>query len=280
MNEQLSSEERMAQLDELQSELRAYLPRLAAARRHYEEFKSETAEQELDACQRHAEGLQARFNEALDNWRHALGLTEEELEQLTNEDSDAPDYSGMTRSDLTQDKVSVTGNIDSALPSAIDKIRSIFPSAWLDEDENNGRTGEPYENGLGISLVRGVRPESEFSTIHRMRQSIRLADQFLCGDKNYDHFLGASLLPQLAQLGSKLDTLKYVKGPVAERLDRLWKGTSDDHDSAALELLVAAGCAEMGREVEFLEETSRKSPDLRSHDPFPLLGNRRGKLTP
>jgi hypothetical protein len=41
--------------------------------------------------------------------------------------------------------------------------------------------------------------------------------------------------------------------------------------NCSYELLVAAGCAERGRRIEFIEPTSDKSPDLRCHDPFPLV---------
>jgi hypothetical protein len=38
-----------------------------------------------------------------------------------------------------------------------------------------------------------------------------------------------------------------------------------------MELLTAGRCAEYGRDVEFIAATSSKSPDLRCHQPFPLV---------
>jgi hypothetical protein len=41
-------------------------------------------------------------------------------------------------------------------------------------------------------------------------------------------------------------------------------------DASIFELIVAARCVEKGRRVEFIDEGSEKTPDLRCHDPYPL----------
>ncbi|MER8524553.1 MULTISPECIES: hypothetical protein [unclassified Mesorhizobium] len=99
---------------------------------------------------------------------------------------------------------------------------------------------------------------------------ITTANDFLLERPGYDHFAGATLVPQALQLGRYLDWLGEVGGH-ATRLPRLWTGASDQVDSTAFELLVAARCAEMGRRVEFLPETSEASPDIRCHDPYPMV---------
>jgi hypothetical protein len=86
----------------------------------------------------------------------------------------------------------------------------------------------------------------------------------------YDHFAGALLVPQLASLGSIIAVLRQVPG-VAERLSALWRGPSSGSDAVAYELLVAAACAVRGRQIEFITPTAEKSPDLRCHDPYPLV---------
>jgi len=58
---------------------------------------------------------------------------------------------------------------------------------------------------------------------------------------------------------------------VNSRISRLWNGPSDGVDAALFELLVAASCSEHGRDVEFMPETHDKSPDLRCHDPYPMV---------
>src|ERR1700731_5038750 len=90
----------------------------------------------------------------------------------------------------------------------------------------------------------------------------------------YDHFAGATLVPSLVQLGSQFDQLG---GDVQGRLQRLWAGESEKVDASLMELFTAARCAGLGREVEFISETTQKSPDLRCHDPFPLVIDASGK---
>jgi hypothetical protein len=46
---------------------------------------------------------------------------------------------------------------------------------------------------------------------------------------------------------------------------------SQQVDATIFELLTAAACVEMGRSVEFLTATHQKSPDIRCHDPYPMV---------
>jgi hypothetical protein len=79
------------------------------------------------------------------------------------------------------------------------------------------------------------------------------------------------LSPSLTQLGLQLNQLGHVGGDVQGRLQRLWSGDSGNVDASLMELVTAARCAGLGRKVEFIPETGQKSPDLRCHDPFPLV---------
>jgi hypothetical protein len=125
-------------------------------------------------------------------------------------------------------------------------------------------TGQP------LSLVKGLRRQSEFPEIHRFQQALRVAADYVNEHPAYDHFAAALLVPQLTHLGSKLPVLSTVRG-VAERIEALWKGPGPGSDAVVYELVVAAACAERGRNIEFMKPTSDKSPDLRCHDPYPLV---------
>src|ERR1700730_4081220 len=148
-------------------------------------------------------------------------------------------------------------------------LRVVDPQ-WLRSDINGQYRLSEITTGQPLSLVKGIRRQSAFPEIHRFLQTLRVATDYLNGHPAYDHFGGALLVPQLTSLGSKLTVLGGVPG-AAERIEALWKGPSSGSDSVAYELLVAAACAERGREVEFIKPTIDKSPDLRCHDPYPLV---------
>ena len=74
--------------------------------------------------------------------------------------------------------------------------------------------------------------------------------------------------PQPAKQGANIG---QVGGNRDERVRQLWDGPSDQVDSTIFELLTAAGCVQKGRAVDFLPTTQEKSPDLRCHDPFPIV---------
>jgi hypothetical protein len=145
------------------------------------------------------------------------------------------------------------------------------PKGWLDEEADVAHQFTQLATGEDcLSLVKGLRPESEFPRLHRLRQMVRVATDYLNDDLAYDHFGGATLVPQLSQFGIQFNHLKHVGGPVDERVRRLSDESGSGVDAGLFELLVAARCAEMGRSVEFIEETNEKTPDLRCHDPFPM----------
>jgi hypothetical protein len=122
-----------------------------------------------------------------------------------------------------------------------------------------------------LSLTKGLRLESAHGLVHRFRQALHVSRDYLEGNPLYDHFAGALLVPTIIQLALRGSRIGQVGGERDERLRRLWAGSSDQVDATIFELLTAAACVEMGRSVDFLEATSNKSPDIRCHDPYPLV---------
>jgi hypothetical protein len=262
----------VAESKRLQGELKALLPTLAATKRAYMRSRSDTDKTEMDRVQKLAEDLSARHGALYEGLRRASGLPGDVLDAV-----DRPDVSGdgkdrLLRENLVESGVAITGMVDDHLADAIDGVSRLLPSSWLDAEPATSHPLDVLIDGSEcLSLVRGMRPKSEFPPVHRVRQMLRVARDYLSNQPAYDHFAGATLVPQLTQLGLKLPFLSDVGGDVTARLQRLSQGPSDGTDAVIFEILVAAGCAELGRAVEFITESHAKSPDIRCHDPFPMV---------
>lgn len=252
-------------------EIKTLLPQLVEARRNYARSRTEADARILDEIQGRASSFGARHTSVVEEMQRLSGIPEEVFEEIENEQIRGDTNPRVAREDLTVDEVATTADIDEHLAAAFEKMVRLVDSDWLRQDEGDQHRLTEITAGRPLSLVRGMRPQSELPTIHRFLQTLRVAEDYLHGHPAYDHFAGAMLLPQLTALGSKSEPLSHVGGNVEERLVALWKGPSSTSDSVAYELLVAAGCAEKGREIEFISPTTEKSPDLRCHDPFPVV---------
>lgn len=262
----------IAEAERLASEIKALLPRLAATRRAYFRSRTPEARAEMERVQALAEELNAQHGALRDDLRRASGLPEEILDAIEAPAPPRDRKDRLLRRDLVDEDVDTTGVVDDLLPEAIDRFMRVLPSGWLAADMDIPHRIETLIEGTAcLSLVRGLRPESELSPLHRARQMLRVAQDFQNDHPAYDHFAGATLVPQLAQLGTKLPLLRNVGGEVAARQQRIPLGPSAGADAAIFELLVAARCAELGRSVEFISETHEASPDLRCHDPYPMV---------
>ena len=248
------------------------LPDIAAARRKYFESRDAADLQRLEAIEKKATDLHARHGAIVDEMQEASGIPEDVFAELERIKSDGVSESRTALGELTKEKILTTGDIDEVLADSVERLRSLVNSDWLDgfAGAKPRLSREIFEQPL--SLVRGLRPESELPLIHRHAQALFVAQDYLDGNPAYDHFAGAMLVPQIAMLGNRLDILNEVGGEVEDRIRSLWRGPSQETDSTVFELLVAAGCARKGRNVEFLTPQSGiRTPDLRCHDPFPIL---------
>lgn len=267
-----------AQADALTKELDAMLPDLARARGKYMRSRNDADRRENDRIQEAASRITARISEVTREMKDALaeqlGISVEELEELTSdEQQESVSYANVARGELRAEDVVTTGFLDELLPLAIQNVVTLLPSGWLDDQADlSHRLDGLFAGDACLSLVKGLRPESEVSPLHRLRQMIRVSRDYLDQHPHYDHFAGAALVPQMVQLGSRLSLLDQVGGDVQARLKRLWEAPSEQIDGVVFELLVAMGCVEKGRRVDFIAETAvEKTPDLRCHDPFPMV---------
>ena len=251
-------------------EMTSLFPTLTEARRQY--FISQSAEdlQRLEAAQEHVEALDRKFQGILHEMELASGLSAEELAAL---EAPAADFnrSDLARHALTADAIRSTHHVDETLANSVDAIKQLLPHGWLAAEtaESVDLRGLQHPDAY-LSLTKSLRRESEFPTIHRFRQAIFAAEQYLADDLLFDHFAGANLLTTLDRVARSFPYLHEVEGSGA-RIKRLWTGASSAVDATIFELLVASGCVEMGRDIKFIEETSNRSPDIRGADPFPLV---------
>lgn len=261
----------IAEAKRLADELKTLMPTIAATRRAYVRSRTPEDRAEMERIRALADDLVARHGALYDGLRQASGLPGEVLDALDKPNVPSDAQGRLLRKDLVEDSVGITGFVEDQLPDAIERVMALLPEGWADLDADISHRMQPLIDGTEcLSLVRGLRPESEFSPLHRVRQMLRVAQDYQTGYPAYDHFAGATLVPQLAQLGMKLPLLEDVKG-ADQRLQRLALSPSAGVDAAIFELLVAAGCVELGRGIEFITETHEKSPDIRCHDPFPMV---------
>jgi len=261
----------LARANELRASISEGIVPLEHARRRYFRTRSDADRVAVESLECELGRKNVEVEEILDQMKTTLGLTDEDLEALESEGSEPrPDH--LPRMSLTAELIRPTANLDAELPKALEAIERLLPSQWLEEESRTtaGLTAQ-FEPDAILSLSKGLRTESEEPSIHRLRQAIYAARSYLSGDWAYDHFAGATLIPTIVQLGMEFENLGQVRGDVAARIARLWTGASGEVDARCFELLTAARCVSKGRKMEFVQETSEKSPDMQCHDPFPIV---------
>ncbi len=159
-----------------------------------------------------------------------------------------------------------TEDLDALTASALDQLLPRVPKEWLLREANKPyRLGESFRNGP-LHVVNGVRvgiaPEMEGP--QRFARMLLLSQDHLAKQSDYDFFLGASLVPEVAALGNSLDEIAQL-GPEADRkLSALPWMPNDQVTATIYELLVGAACVRRGLRPEMVPENkSGKVPDFR-----------------
>jgi hypothetical protein len=253
------------------AEVDALLPRLADARHRYAATMSDDNWSHLVAIQNEGSLLCARFGGMVEALGTTDGFPSEFLSKI-GELASEPDRNDLPRRNLIREKIGTTGNLDDHIAEALAAIERLLPRGWIEaEPREQCRLDSLARPESVLSLTKSLRWESEALAVHRFRQALMVSRDYLAEHPAYDHFAGATLVPSIVQLGSQLENLKQVRGNVDARLQRLWCDHGDDVDATLMEIVTAGRCAELGRNVEFIEPTSSKSPDLRCHDPLPVV---------
>ena len=177
-------------------------------------------------------------------------------------------FPAISRASVVENAPAAAAFVEDHLLQAIELIERHAPRDWLEREPADNFRFNTSDDGLPISIVKGVRLESERPKGHRLRQALTLARDYLANDSRYDHFAGALAVTQLAQLGARAQALSGVAGS-EKRLGALFNSASTD--ATMLELLVAGACAAKGRDMAFIDASSDKSPDLRCNDAFKMV---------
>lgn len=270
MNKQF--DELKHQVETLTARLRPKLVELSVARNTHFNKPTPQTELELDAVQEEVAKLHGEISDLIARMPAASGLPLEMFEQSTDQTPRQERRSHRPRANLTAELVDATADIDDVLPRALDMVESLLPSGWLSSQPRElSRIGSLIEHDAFLSMTKGIRLESELPRAHRLRQALHVSRDYVEGNHLFDHFAGGMLIPSMVRLASQGSKLKDVGGDRDDRIRHLWNGPSADVDATIYELLTAAACVEMGRGVDFLPATDKKSPDLRCHDPYPLV---------
>ena len=261
----------MEEADSLMAQLKDDCTELSVVRRDFfAGNKSKETRQRMLQLESGVLRLQSELGEVARKLQQTAGIPEEVLKEFEQGELGGDSPNRIERSTLTADEVKPSALIDDILPDVLERLSGIPDSTWLREEREKGYRLDGDFLTSPLSLVRGIRSKSEFSSVHRFAQAIGVAEDYLADNQAYDMFAGALLVPQTTALGIKFDLLREVRGNVQDRIRALWK--QPDTDSTVFELLVAAGGVERGRQMEFLLPGSEKTPDLRVHDyPFPTV---------
>ncbi len=259
----------LSQLQGAQSAMTDMIPQLHEARTRWARTRSAEDRAHLDRVEADAQAKRDIFDDLLLRTQAASGIPDEVFDKLSEPEIDGDSINRVNRSLLTVEHIEPDNSIEEVLPDALEALIRRLPNGWLDEEEADRFRLPVLDDGRPVSIVKGIRPESEAPQGHRLRQMVRASLDFLAGDPRYDHFGGAMLVPQAATLGRRLASLGTVTN-AAERIANLWRKPSEV-DNTVYELLVAGALAEKGREPSFIPEMQEKTPDIRCMNPFPQV---------
>lgn len=259
----------MPELEAAHQFVKDIVPQLHAARTAFAKTKSDADRRRLDDVQREASERHVTFQKTLRRIEEASGIPQEVLDAAAEPKVEVDSVDRTRRQQLTAEAIAPTADIDEKLPFALEGMLARLPAGWLGEESADQFQLSPVDTGEPVSIVKGVRPESEAPNGHRLRQMIYLAQDYQAGDARYDHFGGAMLIPQLAALGNQLRVIHTIANSEDRVLNLRRKRF--EVDATCYELLVGAALARKGRSPAFIPETQHKTPDIRCTDPFPLV---------
>ncbi len=176
--------ELVAEANQLQGEIRLLFPMLAEARRKYMRSKNDADRCEMKRIQNIATELSERHSALGEEMRRASGLPEDMLAEIDKPDFPGEEENRLLRKDLVEHRVAVTSLVETHLAEALDNVVRLLPRGWLENEVNIPHRIDGLIGGDEcLSLVKGLRPESEFPPLHRLRQMIRVAS----GDPENSH---------------------------------------------------------------------------------------------
>jgi hypothetical protein len=255
-------------VDRCQEAFDALWPKVLEQRRSYFVKQTEDSKTALETAIEQADKAKDDLDVALAEMIAASGIDADDFCEESAAEPIGDPFPKISRASIIGGAPPPSAFVEDHLPVAIEMIERHAPPGWLERESADLFRLSDRKDGRPISIVKGVRLESERPKGHRLRQAVTLARDYLANEPRYDHFAGALAVTQLAQLGARIEALSVVQGS-QERINALFSGAATD--AIMLELLVAAACAAKGRDMVFVEPTSVKSPDLRCNDPFNMV---------
>lgn len=150
--------------------------------------------------------------------------------------------------------------------ASIEALTRLIDPAWLARQAQR-----PYRLGPSfleqpLHLVSGTRiePPDDTPGPQRLARMLLVCRDFLRGEPSLDFFNAATLVPEVAILGTSLAEI-HALGPEAQRKLAALPTMDDDHTAATVyELLVGAACIRKGLDIQMVpEDRTRKVPDYR-----------------
>jgi hypothetical protein len=260
----------LLRLSELQAQIRAKIRLHSqllkdADKAGWEKFTTDRSSAVLEEIL----SLQKELNEL-------LGFAEEQLAKdghmLPEEPKIALDEPARWwKKDLSTEDVPILRWIEDSLKVGLELLIDRLPQGWWKAQQKLREAAGYASLQESIALYGGVSGNSPAHRVHRYAYALMLAQDLMEKREQYDIYEGALFVPFIGALCTLLDPLREVKGGY-DKLDELRRAPSEEVNSRLYEIIVAARCASLGREVEFLDTGTDPTPDLRIHDlGFPVV---------
>jgi hypothetical protein len=161
-------------------------------------------------------------------------------------------------------------DIETALEENLQRLLDIFPRSWVEHQLVKAMAVMRCRTKAPPFLIGQISADPVIED--RFGYGLALAVAMLAESPYFDIYEAPSLVPQITMLCVMLPALEKVEGGIAKLLE-LRRVPGREVDSRIYELLVAAGAANMGRQVSFIPvQPGSKTPDLRVHDMlFPVV---------
>lgn len=218
--------------------------------------RADTALAEIDALWRETDGLIQQVEKQLVAEGYSFTT---EPEAVTDEPA------RWWKEDLKHEAIPVSAWIEDTLEAGLGSLISRLPPSWWRRQQELRASAGYARLCESVALYGGVAGSRAPTSVHRYAYALMLAQDTLEKRNNYDIYEGSWLIPFVAALCTLLGPLREVKGGY-EKLDQLLSAPGDETESRLYEIIVAARCASLGRQVEFLDPGAELTPDLRVHD--------------
>lgn len=222
-------------------------------------------QQELSAVD---DALTSENSRALEQLKLEFGIDEEWLRRF--EEAQRPEFGeDYWNSDIQQ--VPSTVRLEDVVAAGLEQLLPIVNAEWL-EEQSRLRYRQRYDGSEGSDCRLHVVGRQRLSSTLAPQRPQRLAHMLLASrdllvDRHdVDFFDGPMLVNEVAGLGAALPLISEMGPEAITKLDSLYAMPDRDVVSTVYELLVGAACVRMGRTVEMLPTSGKKTPDFRVHD--------------